>query len=57
VPGATIAVAESGLARQADVLRVARAGADAVLVGTALSGSQAPEKLLRELSEVQRHDR
>ena len=57
VPSATIAVAESGIAGQADVLRVARAGADAVLVGTALSGSQAPEKLLRELSEVQRHDR
>jgi indole-3-glycerol phosphate synthase len=57
VPGATIAVAESGLAGQADVVRVARAGADAVLVGTALSGSQAPETLLRELSEVQRHDR
>jgi len=57
VPGATIAVAESGLARQEDVVRVARAGADAVLVGTALSGSQAPETLLRELSEVQRHDR
>ena len=57
VPGATIAVAESGLASQADVVRVARAGADAVLVGTALSGSQAPEKLLRELSEVERHDR
>ena len=50
VPSATIAVAESGIARQADVVRVARAGADAVLVGTALSGSPAPEKLLRELS-------
>jgi indole-3-glycerol phosphate synthase len=57
VPSATIAVAESGIAGQADVLRVARAGADAVLVGTALSGSPAPEELLRELSEVQRHDR
>ena len=57
VPSATIAVAESGIARQADVVRVARAGADAVLVGTALSQSRAPEELLRELSEVPRHDR
>jgi indole-3-glycerol phosphate synthase len=57
VPSATIAVAESGLARRADVVRVAGSGADAVLVGTALSESQAPERLLRELSEVQRHDR
>ncbi|MFL5535561.1 MAG: indole-3-glycerol phosphate synthase TrpC [Gemmatimonadales bacterium] len=57
VPSETIAVAESGIVRQADVVRVARAGADAVLVGTALSESQAPEELLRELSEVKRHDR
>jgi len=57
VPREPIAVAESGIGRQADVARVARAGADAVLVGTALSESQAPEQLLRELSEVKRYDR
>src|SRR4051794_28632508 len=57
VPSETIAVAESGIGRQADVLRVAAAGADAVLVGTALSENPSPEQLLRELSEVQRHDR
>ncbi len=57
VPRDIIAVAESGIAREPDVVRVARAGADAVLVGTALSESQVPEELLRELSEVQRHDR
>ena len=34
-----------------------RAGADAVLVGTALSGSPAPEQLLRELLRGPRHDR
>jgi len=57
VPSETIAVAESGLAVQADVVRAAAVGADAVLIGTALSENPAPEQLLRELSGVQRHDR
>jgi indole-3-glycerol phosphate synthase len=57
VPRDRIAVAESGLLQRTDVERVARAGADAVLIGTALSGSDSPGQLLRELSSVVRHDR
>jgi indole-3-glycerol phosphate synthase len=57
IPSETIAVAESGMARQSDVVRAAEAGADAVLVGTALSQSPSPEVLLRELITVPRRDR
>jgi indole-3-glycerol phosphate synthase len=57
VPADRIAVAESGIARQSDVARVAEAGADAVLIGTALSASPSPEMLLHELSSVARHGR
>jgi indole-3-glycerol phosphate synthase len=57
VPPDRIAVAESGIGGQSDVARVAEAGADAVLIGTALSASASPEKLLRELSSVTRHGR
>jgi indole-3-glycerol phosphate synthase len=57
IPAGRIAVAESGIIRQNDVIRAAEAGADAVLVGTALSQSQSPENLLQELTRVPRHDR
>jgi indole-3-glycerol phosphate synthase len=57
VPPDRIAVAESGIGGHSDVARVAEAGADAVLIGTALSASASPEKLLRELSSVARHGR
>jgi indole-3-glycerol phosphate synthase len=57
VPSDRIAVAESGMAGQLDVVRVAEAGADAVLVGTALSAAPSPERLLTELSTVRRHGR
>jgi indole-3-glycerol phosphate synthase len=57
VPADRIAVAESGIAGQSDVVRVAEAGADAVLIGTALSAAGSPENLLHELSRVIRHDR
>jgi indole-3-glycerol phosphate synthase len=57
VPADRVAVAESGIRDQSQVCRVADAGADAILVGTALSGSEAPERLLRELSSVPRHAR
>jgi indole-3-glycerol phosphate synthase len=57
IPADRIAVAESGISRQNDVLRAAEAGADAVLVGTALSQSQSPQDLLRELTRVPRHGR
>jgi indole-3-glycerol phosphate synthase len=52
VPADRIAVAESGLSRKEDVIRVAEAGADAVLIGTALSASASPGRLLDELSSV-----
>ena len=57
VPPDRIAVAESSVSSAADVVRVAKAGADAVLVGTALSASDAPEQLLGELSTVVRRGR
>ncbi len=57
VPADRIAVAESGMHRPDDVARAAAAGADAVLVGTALSASADPGALLRELSAIGRHDR
>jgi indole-3-glycerol phosphate synthase len=57
VPSNCIAVAESGMARQIDVMRVAEAGADAVLIGTALSAAPSPDRLLGELSAVRRHGR
>jgi indole-3-glycerol phosphate synthase len=57
VPADRIAVAESGMAEQVDVERVAGAGADAVLIGTALSAAPFPERLLGELAAVRRHGR
>ena len=57
IPSDRVAVAESGLLGQSDVLEAAQAGADAVLIGTALSASRSPGVLLRELSAVQRHAR
>jgi indole-3-glycerol phosphate synthase len=57
VPSDRIAVAESGIVGQTDVAQVAQAGADAVLIGTALSASSSPEELLHQLSSVPRHGR
>jgi indole-3-glycerol phosphate synthase len=57
VPQDRVAVAESGILTRGDAARAAEAGADAVLVGTALSASSAPDRLLRELSRVVRHGR
>jgi indole-3-glycerol phosphate synthase len=57
VPSDRIAVAESGISRRSDVARAAEAGADAVLVGTALSQAGSPEDLLRELTRVPRDGR
>jgi indole-3-glycerol phosphate synthase len=42
VPADRVAIAESGMATMADVERAAAAGADAVLVGTALSAADDP---------------
>jgi indole-3-glycerol phosphate synthase len=57
IPGDRVAVAESGIAQRTDVARAAAAGADAVLVGTALSASGSPGQLIHELSSVTRHGR
>jgi indole-3-glycerol phosphate synthase len=57
VPVDRIAVAESGLVERQDVARAAEAGADAVLIGTALSAAESPAALLRDLSMVTRHGR
>ena len=58
IPSDRVAVAESGIFGQTDVVRAAQAGADAVLIGTALSAARSPETLLRsELSGVLRRGR
>jgi indole-3-glycerol phosphate synthase len=57
VPGGIVAVAESGMHGREDVERAAAAGADAVLIGTALSAAADPGGLLRQLARVPRRDR
>ncbi|MBA3318095.1 MAG: indole-3-glycerol phosphate synthase TrpC [Gemmatimonadales bacterium] len=57
VPGDRIAVAESGMHGAEDVRRAAAAGADAVLVGTALSAAPDPGELLQQLAGVARRGR
>ena len=52
VPATAIAVAESGISSRADVERVGRAGADAVLVGSSLSASIDPSNAVRALADV-----
>ncbi|HEY6218662.1 MAG TPA: indole-3-glycerol phosphate synthase TrpC [Gemmatimonadaceae bacterium] len=54
IPPGVIAVAESGLKTADDVARVARVGADAVLMGSTLSGADDPEAAVRAVSSVQR---
>lgn len=54
VPPSSLAVAESGLSSRGDVERAAGWGADAVLVGTAISGSADPAAALRAMLEVRR---
>ena len=57
IPGEVVAVAESGLATRGDVERVAARGADAVLVGTAISGAADPGAALGSLVGVERRGR
>lgn len=57
VPADCIAVAESGMATPADVARAATAGADAVLIGTALSVAPTPGALAAALAGVARRGR
>jgi indole-3-glycerol phosphate synthase len=54
VPNGVIAVAESGVESLENVGDRARWGADAVLVGSALSASDNPEATVRALSQVER---
>jgi indole-3-glycerol phosphate synthase len=57
IPAGVVAVAESGMATKADVEAAARAGADAVLIGTALSAAADPDALLGRLTGIARHAR
>jgi indole-3-glycerol phosphate synthase len=57
VPAELIAVAESGMSGTEDVRRAAAAGADAVLIGTALSAAASPAALLGDLTRVTRRER
>lgn len=54
IPPDRIAVAESGITTLDDVRRSADAGADAVLVGSSLSGSEDPASAVRALTGVTR---
>lgn len=57
VPSDLIVVAESGIQTVADVERVARAGADAVLIGSSLSSSADASSAVRAFTEVTRRGR
>lgn len=57
IPNEVLAVAESGIRDRSDVERVARLGADAVLVGTALARSSNPERAVRDMTGVSRRRR
>jgi len=57
VPARVPVVAESGIETRSDVERFARAGADAVLVGTALARGADPAEGVRALAGVKRRGR
>ncbi len=57
IPPDRIAVAESGMGLPADVERAAAAGADGVLIGTALSAAADPATLVSLLAAVRRRGR
>jgi indole-3-glycerol phosphate synthase len=52
LPRTVSAVAESGMATRADVQRAAAAGADAVLIGSAVSAAADPTAVVRSLVDV-----
>ncbi len=54
IPRSVVAIAESGVRTAKDVERMASAGADAVLVGTVVSGSGEPEAAVRSLTGILR---
>ncbi|MHB0948147.1 MAG: indole-3-glycerol phosphate synthase TrpC [Gemmatimonadaceae bacterium] len=57
IPPRFVAIAESGMASRDDVARAAQAGADAVLVGSAISAADDPAQALRALTQVLRRPR
>jgi indole-3-glycerol phosphate synthase len=57
VPPAVIAVAESGMRSVDDVERAARAGADAVLIGSSLSEAPNPAAAVRAVAGIPRRGR
>lgn len=57
IPSGRLAVYESGIRDVADVERAARAGADAVLVGSVLSAAADPVQAVRGLAQVPRRAR
>ena len=57
VPAEVVAVAESAIANRSDVERVAAAGADHVLVGTAVARLDDPREAVRGLAGVARRSR
>jgi indole-3-glycerol phosphate synthase len=57
IPADRVAIAESGMATAADVALAARQGADAVLIGTALSSASDPRALVTELVGTPRRGR
>jgi indole-3-glycerol phosphate synthase len=57
IPPSVIAIAESGMASRKDVERVAALGADAVLIGSALSASPNPVEMVKDFASVRRVSR
>jgi indole-3-glycerol phosphate synthase len=57
IPADVLAVAESGMSSRSDVAAAAAAGADAVLMGTALSAAPDPAALLADVTRVTRRAR
>ena len=57
IPARCVAVAESGYSSRESVERAAAAGADAILVGSSLSGSQDPIAAVRAIASVPRNSR
>ena len=57
VPANVIAIAESGVTGRSDVERVARAGADAVLVGSSVSAAENPQLAVEALTGIPRESR
>jgi len=57
IPADRVAVAESGMREAADVIPAAEAGADAILVGSAISAVADPRDAVRALAAIARHPR